>query len=194
MIKRIDCIILAGGKGKRIGSFKPLLMLNQKPLIFYPFSIAKKFFSNVIIVVKNREQKMKIEKALGKKVKVVEDKSRKFSPIVGIKAGIEFAKSEKIFLLACDMPFVDEKTISKILKEEADCVAFKWKDGRIEPFCAVYDKKIFERARDDESLRSLIKKVKNKKLIEIKNPLAFFNINKKEDLKKSKQFFRDFKF
>lgn len=181
----VSCIILAGGRSRRTGKFKPLLILNKKPLISYVLKVVKKFFSDIVIVVKNNEQKEKLEQKI-KKIKIVEDRSKIFSPLAGIKEGIKYVKNDYVFITACDMPLLNEKTIRDMLpriKEKADCIAYWHSLNKFEPLCAIYRKKIFKKINTRGGLQSLIKKTKNKILIPVsRETLVFFNINTKEDL------------
>jgi molybdopterin-guanine dinucleotide biosynthesis protein A len=181
----VSCIILAGGKFKRIGKFKPLLILNKKPLISYVLNVVRKFFSDIVIVVKNKKQKEKLEQKI-KKVRIVEDKSKIFSPLAGIKEGVKHIKNKYVFVVACDMPFLNEKTIRDMLprvKENADCIAYWHSLKKFEPLCAIYKKKIFEKINSRRGLQDLIKKMKNKILIPVsRETLVFYNINTKKDL------------
>jgi len=180
----VSCIILAGGKSSRVGRDKAFLLLNNQPLICYVFNIMKKIFSDIVIVVKNEEQKRKMEKIL-KNVKVVEDRNEIFSPLAGIKEGVKHVRSDYAFVVACDMPFVIEKDVRLLLsnlKKGADCVAY-FRDTYYEPFFAIYKKEIFNGCNLNESLHSVIDKIENKILIPVcGNRLSFFNINTREDM------------
>lgn len=181
----VSCIILAGGKFKRIGKFKPLLILNKKSLIDYVLRVARKFSSDIVIVVKNKEQREKLEEKI-KKAKIVEDKSNIFSPLAGIREGIKHVKNKYVFVVACDMPFLNEKTIRDMLprmKENADCIAYWHSLNKFEPLCAIYKKKIFEKINPRRGLQNLIRRTKNKVLIPVsRETLVFFNINTEKDL------------
>ena len=63
-------IILAGGKGRRLGPTtlavnKQLLMLYDKPIIFYPLSIMLKLKIKDILIIINSDQKTNFKKILG---------------------------------------------------------------------------------------------------------------------------------
>jgi molybdopterin-guanine dinucleotide biosynthesis protein A len=189
----VSCIILAGGKFKRIGKFKPLLILNEKPLISYVLNVARKFFSDIVIVVKNKEQKERLEQKI-KKIKIVEDKSKILSPLAGIKEGIKHIKNKYVFVVACDMPFLNEKTIRDMLprtKENADCIAYWHSLKKFEPLCTIYKKKIFEKINPRRGLQNLIRRTKNKILIPVsRETLVFFNINTQKDLNYARRLIR----
>jgi len=192
---KVSCIILAGGRAKRIKKDKALLILNRKPLITYVLKVAKKFFSDIVVVVKSGRQKERLKKVLPKKVKIVKDNYKVYSPMAGIKEGAKHVKNKYVFVLACDMPFVKERTIRELLprtEEKVDCIAYFWSLKRFEPLCAIYNKKVFKFRRLREGLHHLINRIKNKVLVPI--PMEtneFFNINTEEDLKLARKLIKE---
>lgn len=192
---KVSCIILAGGKAKRIKKDKALLILNKKPLITYVLKVAKKFFSDIVVVVKNEKQEKKLEKVLPPKVKIVKDNYKVYSPMAGIKEGIKHVKNKYVFILACDMPFVKERTIRELLprtEEKVDCIVYFWSLKRFEPLCAIYNKKVFKFRRLREGLHHLINRIKNKVLVPISMETnEFFNINIEKDLKLARKLIKE---
>lgn len=184
----ISCIILAGGKSRKFKKDKVLLILNKKILINYVLKIVKKFFPDLVVIVKNEEQKQKLESKIhSRKIKIVEDKSNIYSPLAGIKKGIKHIKNDYVFVVACDMPFLQEKTIREMLprvKEGPDCIAYWHSLNKFEPLCAIYKKKVLKRASLEMGLQDLIRRTRNKVLIPVsRGTLVFFNVNTQKDLK-----------
>lgn len=183
---KVSCIILAGGRSSRLRD-KPFLLINKKPMITYALKVAKKLFSDIVIVVKNDRQKQKLKKIVNKKIKIVKDKARIYSPIAGIKEGIKHAKNDYVFVLASDMPLVGEHAVRELLPrtdEGLDCIAYIWKLGRYEPLCAIYRKNVFYNCKLKVGLHELIDKIKNKAFVPIAMETdEFFNVNTKKDLK-----------
>jgi len=211
----ISCIILAGGKSKRIieeeakkdkgkktkkakkaepttkpiTTSKAFIKLNKRPLVLHVFDTVKRFFPEVIVVVKTKKQQTEMEKLIkGSNVAVVADKSKSFSPVIGIKAALPYATGESVFVVGCDMPFVNGVTIFRLMnkmKKGIDCVVpSKLSEGkrRYEPLCAIYSKGVFRSSKDDESLHDIIDRSK-KLLVPMYDDSVFFNINTREDLK-----------
>lgn len=182
---KVSCVILAGGRASRLKD-KPFLLINKKPMITYVLEVAKKLFPDVVIVVKNNKQKRRLKKLANKKVKIVKDKSRIYSPIAGIKEGVKQAKHDYVFVLASDMPLINEHTIRELLprtSEELDCIAYIWKLGRYEPLCAIYRKSVFYNCKLKTGLHELIDSIENKVFVPIAMETnEFFNVNTKKDL------------
>ena len=189
----ISCIILAGGKSSRMKRDKCFIRLRGKPLIYYVIKKVRKFSSDVVVVVKNEKQKVKFKKEF-KKVKVVCDKNKVFSPIAGIKEGVKHIKNEYVLIVACDMPFLNESSLRELVnrfEEGVDCISYFWKVGKYEPLCAIYRKKIFEAVDEKKSLHELIEKCKNRILVPIsKETKEFLNINDKNSLREAKKLIR----
>jgi|YelNatPaOPRAMG01_1025707.scaffolds.fasta_scaffold30091_2 molybdopterin-guanine dinucleotide biosynthesis protein A len=180
----VGCLILAGGKSSRLKN-KPFLNLKDKPMIKHVFDNLNKIFQEIVIVVKTQNEKKKIEKII-KNCKVVVDKNKIFSPIAGIVEGLKFMEKDFVFVTACDMPFVKEKTVKELLlrvEKNAKCVCYAYSFEKFEPLCAIYRKDFFQKARLEDSLSELIKKEKNKVLIPVvKETNEFLNINTEKDL------------
>ncbi|MGC8812640.1 MAG: molybdenum cofactor guanylyltransferase, partial [Candidatus Aenigmatarchaeota archaeon] len=109
----VSCLILAGGKSSRLRN-KPFLILKDKPLVKHIFDNLEKIFSDVVIVVKNENERRKIEEII-RNCKIAVDKNKIFSPIAGILEGLKFLKNDFVFVVACDMPFIKEKTVKELL-------------------------------------------------------------------------------
>ena len=182
----ISCIILAGGKSNRIGRDKAFIKIRNKQMIDYVIDEVERIFDDIVIVVKNKEQKRKLT---DKKIKIVEDNQKIDSPIIGIKEGIKHIKNDYFFVVACDMPFIKSEVIEKLISnlDENDCIVPQKELKKYEPLFAIYRKNIFENCDINESLHKIIDDSKNPKLIPIENLTqdrkVFSNINTEEDLK-----------
>ncbi|MFH8086654.1 MAG: molybdenum cofactor guanylyltransferase [Candidatus Aenigmatarchaeota archaeon] len=185
----VSCLILAGGKSSRLKN-KPFLVLKDKPLVKHVFDNLKKIFSDIVIVVKNEKDKLKMERII-RNCKIVMDESKIFSPITGIISGIKYLKNDFVFIVACDMPFVDEKVVKELLlriDKEAKCVCYAYSLNKFEPLCAIYRKDFFKGISLEESLSKAVREEKNKVLVPIvKETDEFFNINTKKDFKRAEK-------
>ncbi|MEM7821448.1 MAG: molybdenum cofactor guanylyltransferase [Candidatus Aenigmatarchaeota archaeon] len=195
----VSCIILAGGKIRGMKNEKALVLLDKKALIAYSLFVAKNFFSDIVVVVKNREEREKVIEEVrkySKNVKVIADNKRVFSPVAGIKEGIKHIKNDYFFLLACDMPFVQDRTIRELLprtKEMVDCILYFWGLNKYETLCGIYKKKIFENCGPKKDLNEIIEKSKNKVFVPISMPTnEFFDIDTKDDLERANKILKEF--
>lgn len=130
----ITGVIMAGGKSSRMGSDKGLLPFRGKLLIQYSIDLLKSFCSELLISTQNEAYAQ-----FG--IPLVKDDIPDCGPMGGIYSALKASKTDYIFVLACDMPFVSNVTIQTLLNEVAncDCVIPEVK-GKLEPLCAVYSK------------------------------------------------------
>lgn len=191
--KKICCAILAGGKAERLPD-KPFLLLDGKPLISYVLDVVDAYFEDVLIIVK-KEQKDIMKKILQnkKQVKVITEKSEDFSPWNGIKTAVENTNADWIFLLACDMPFVNVKLFDLLVSKispNIDCVIPK--TDRLQPLCALYRKSVLEGCwmhRNPQAVSIFEGSVTRfaeslkKEVVQLPQEIFFwlFNINTRED-------------
>jgi len=112
----ISSVILAGGKSKRFGKNKAFLKIGGRILID---QIVEKMgrLSNEIIIVTNI---LKNFYYLPKKfdylnVKLIKDIIPYKGSLGGIYSGLLFAKNNSIFVVACDMPFLNIPLLKYII-------------------------------------------------------------------------------
>ncbi|MGL5822291.1 MAG: molybdenum cofactor guanylyltransferase [Sarcina sp.] len=159
MKNNITAVILSGGKNSRMDyKTKAFLKLHNKRFI-------DKILDSLIdfeeIIISCND--FNLYEEFTDRCKLIKDKDKDIGPIGGIKVALEESKSEKIFVVAADMPFVDIKTINSIcaVSGEYDVVVATL-DGKLNPLFAIYNKSLLPRLYehiDNENYRlmSLIK-------------------------------------
>lgn len=191
-------IILAGGKSSRMGFDKQLLFINEKRLIYSIACNLEKHFEDIIIISN------KIELYKDSKYKIISDEIKNMGPLSGISVGLNTSMSKYVYIVACDMPYIDYKYIeymkSKIDKDIKQCIAYDMYiskiDGRIELFHGFYKRDLGKEIKeyllnsDRKSIISFFERT-NKKVKFIKDDEfnkykfkkdMFINLNTKEDL------------
>ena len=143
-----SAIILAGGKGKRMGyREKALMAINGKPLISYVIESLEKVVDNIIISVRDKAQGELLDSVLPGYTYAF-DEYENTGPLAGILSGLTVCRDEFCFIAACDMPFINENVVKMLFKtsENHDAAIPRWEDGFLEPLHAVYKCKpmIFE--------------------------------------------------
>ena len=129
-------IILAGGKGRRLGPTtlavnKQLLMLYDKPIIFYPLSIMLKLKIKDILIIINSDQKTNFKKILGNGshlgIKITYKVQKKPNGIPqAFTLGEKFIKNNKVCLILGDNFFYNLKLdLKKILKKSYNTILLK---------------------------------------------------------------------
>ncbi len=190
----INGVILAGGLSSRFGSCKSKLEIEKKSILQNTYELASKFCDNV--AVSCRQEK----KIAG--YPLIYDQFTCYAPISGIYSALEHYKSP-VLVLSCDLPFIDEITISRLIEERNKAVkensnvlmtTYK-KEGTnfIEALVAIYEYEARHKIRSslEKELYSLFRVIpdENRHHIITSNFKVFFNINYQEDLNIAKELF-----
>ncbi len=193
----ISCIVLAGGKGLRLGRNKALEAVGSRNLLQQAISNIS-FLKSAIIIVTAREQSLpQFIDYPG--LRVVTDIYPDKGPLGGIYTGLIMSDSFYNLVVACDMPFLNQALLGYMLQlaPNFDLVIPRL-GNMIEPLHAVYSKNCLapmEYLLKQGSLKvrqlfDLIK-VRYVETDEISRfdpkHLSFFNINTEADLKVAKQ-------
>ncbi len=70
-------------------------------------------------------------------------------PLVGLAAALEAVTTPWLLVLACDMPWPERAidALLRVAREEDDLVLFQ-RDGRAEPLCALYHRRVLSAVRE----------------------------------------------
>lgn len=193
-------IILAGGLSKRFGQDKCLKELAGKLLVAHVFDRVADIADEKVVVVGSEDQQDKLSRVLGSKARIVVDKYKDHSPLLGALTGFETVKTEHALLLPCDAAFVSAEIASLLLDLCANrsAVIPRWPDGKIEPLQAAYNVKSATQATRtavDEGKRNMLGMIAHMQRIRYVSTVAlqqydeklttFFNINTLEDWKRA---------
>ena len=125
--------ILSGGKSSRMGINKALASLNGIKVIEYILARLKPYFDELLIVTNEPELYEKYP------ARVITDIFPRKGPIAGIHAALMNTSRTEIFVLSCDMPFVNTDVINYMMERAADCDSVVPVIGRLQPTAAVYN-------------------------------------------------------
>jgi molybdopterin-guanine dinucleotide biosynthesis protein A len=131
----VSCAILAGGKSSRMGKDKATLMVGDKALINQVYDKARLVFDEILVVSNHHERLPGIEAPIIRDILPIR------SSIVGIASALLYARTPYVFVLACDMPFITEQSIWRVLGDVhgEDIIIPRTKNG-YEPLHAVYNR------------------------------------------------------
>ena len=129
-------VILAGGKSRRMGRDKALLELGGKTLIDRVLERFVPLFPELIVVTND------IPRLAPPGATVVSDLLPGAGALGGLYTGLVYASFPRIFICACDMPFVSPAAIEYLLHQadRYDVVLPVFPDGP-HPLHAVYGKR-----------------------------------------------------
>jgi molybdenum cofactor guanylyltransferase len=140
----VSFVIQAGGLSSRMGTDKGLVLLQDKPLVAWILDQLTRFDSEKIIITNNPTPYNHFG------VPVYEDVIPGIGALGGLLSAITFATHELIFVLACDMPFLDLSMLDLMLDlaDQHDVVIPRLGNPEnTEPFRALYRKTCLEPIR-----------------------------------------------
>jgi len=135
----IHGLILAGGRSSRMGRDKALLKYHGKSQIEWTAERARAVCKQVYLSVRPDQVGDPARKVLPQIVDRIADKG----PIAGIMAAQAQAPDVAWLILACDLPYIDENTLSHLVaSRDPSRVATAYRsthDGLPEPLCAIFE-------------------------------------------------------
>ncbi len=146
----VSAVVLAGGRGKRIGGNKLFLHVEGQAVLEVLLRRLSGWMAEMLLVVSPGEERA-AEDLLEKlhrheAVRVVQDRHGGLGPLAGLVRGMEAAQYDWIFALGCDMPDVHE-AVARILWLRRLYLEAPWREyeavlarigGYLEPLHAFY--------------------------------------------------------
>lgn len=139
----VSAVVLAGGRSRRLGQDKSLLVVDGQPLITR--TVAKlTALSDDLVVVTNSPERYE---PYALPVRFVPDERRGVGALMGVYSGLKAARHSHALVVACDMPFLNVSllrymqglVIFQPTAERRDVIIPRI-GGFLEPLHAVYGK------------------------------------------------------
>lgn len=129
-------VLLAGGKSRRMGEDKRHLLVGEQTLLERGLAVLRSTFQDVLVVIAQDSPPLDVE------AHVVRDLVPDCGSLGGLYTGLMQAATPYIFVVACDMPFLDPAVIAQFTsrRTDADIVMAKLA-SRIHPMHALYSKR-----------------------------------------------------
>ena len=133
LIADVTGVLLAGGKSRRMGQDKRLVSIGDETLYTRSLSVLRAIFERVVVVVAQDSP------LVASDAPVLRDVIPHCGSLGGLYTGLKEARTQWVFAVACDMPFLDPGTIRHftILKGEGDVIMAKLRNG-FQPMHALY--------------------------------------------------------
>jgi len=133
LIADVTGVLLAGGKSRRMGQDKRLLSVGDATLYTRSLSVLRAIFERVVVVVAQDSP------LVASDAPVLRDVIPHCGSLGGLYTGLKEARTQWVFAVACDMPFLDPGTIRHFtsLKGEGDVIMAKLRNG-FQPMHALY--------------------------------------------------------
>jgi molybdopterin-guanine dinucleotide biosynthesis protein A len=193
----ITCIVLAGGKGLRLGRDKVLEPIGSESLLQRVVSSLSSFESDIILVTARGQSFPQF--ASHPRLRIATDIYPGKGALGGVYTGLVTSSSFYNLVVACDMPFLNQALLRYMVQVSAGSDAVVPRLGNlVEPLHAVYSKDCSapsERLLEQGSMtiRDILPLVRVRYVeaeeIDMFDPkhLSFFNINTEADLEKARK-------
>jgi molybdopterin-guanine dinucleotide biosynthesis protein A len=187
----MDALILAGGENKRFPVNKCIFEINGRKVIDSNAELLKGLFDKIIISTNNPELYFYLDTFL------IGDVISQRGPITGIYSALLNPDVSEVFVIACDMPFINVNLIISIIdkcSDERDAIIPVFGE-KAQPLFGMYSKKIAEHMgtfikAGKRSLREFLKQINVfyicEEVVRSIDPdgKSFININTLEDYHK----------
>jgi molybdopterin-guanine dinucleotide biosynthesis protein A len=184
-MKDVAVIVLAGGRGSRIGGAKPLKLLRGERLIDRALKFARTCSDPLAVAVRDEQQARSIN------ADIVHDSAIE-GPLGGLIAGLGFASYHglsSLLAIPADMPFLPRDLLDRLAGEiGSNACAIASSGGHLHPVCGLWRTDVLDRvpgyiAIGGRSLHGLAELVGHRAIKWPVEPFdPFFNINSEEDL------------
>jgi molybdopterin-guanine dinucleotide biosynthesis protein A len=124
-------VVLAGGRGRRIGGDKALAELRGRPLISYPIAALRAAGLDPVVVAKTYSSLPDLG------CTVVREPTAPSHPLCGVVTALRWGEGRAVLVLGCDMPFVTGPLLAWLA--DLDGLVVTEADGRLQPLLARYE-------------------------------------------------------
>lgn len=177
-------VILAGGRGIRIGGAKATVELLGRPLIAYPAASLRGVLADIAVVAK-ADTALPALPGVARWTEPEEPRH----PLAGIVEALTRGAGRPVLVCAADMPLVSRSLLESILAADprgAPAVV-PTTGGTLQPLLALYLPAALERLHDAIEraelgpLRATVGRL-GPRLLEVEDGTSFFNVNSPADL------------
>lgn len=135
-ISGVTGIILAGGASTRMGSNKALLKIDGMTMVERAYRILSSLFDEILLITNTPDEYPSIP------CRKIPDIHQGYGSIAGLHSALSAAETDRIFVAACDMPFLKPELIRLLCRTApaANAVVPSNPAGLREPLHAVYSK------------------------------------------------------
>lgn len=134
----VKALVLAGGRSRRMGSDKALLMHGGRPQLQRVVEMLRECVDEVYVSVRPDQA----DDAERSRYPQIVDAYADLGPVAGILSAMDADPAASWLVVACDLPNIDRQTIIGLLDQQRQGEPFlayrSSHDGLPEPLCAIY--------------------------------------------------------
>jgi molybdopterin-guanine dinucleotide biosynthesis protein A len=181
-------VVLAGGRGSRLGGAKAEVELTGRPLISYPLEAIEAAGLDAVVCTKPTEAPPR------NSVAVLEEPELPRHPLTGIVSALRAAAGRPVVVVACDMPFVAPGLI-ELLADAPVPLVIPALEGRPQPLLGRYEPSLLpaleEALEREEPLTRTVEALgprllSEEELARFGDPRRLlFNVNDPDDLRRA---------
>jgi molybdenum cofactor guanylyltransferase len=136
--------ILAGGRATRFGGRdKSALVVEGRPIVERQLAELSAVAGDIMIVGAGADGARRLQPS--EQLRLVADVVPGCGPLGGVHAALTEMRSDRVFVVACDMPYVDGRFAEYLLSLAGDAaVVVPQTDRGYHPLCAVYTRACLE--------------------------------------------------
>jgi molybdopterin-guanine dinucleotide biosynthesis protein A len=176
-------VVLAGGRGRRMGGDKAIVELEGRALVHYPLEALHEVCDEVVVVAKRDT----ILPPLSGVADLWIEPDEPRHPLLGVGHALRLAASRSVLVVAVDLPLMDAATLRAIMEAEPSApatVAVPRVHGRLQPLCALYTPAALPglASFDADARATEVVEALGVREVEGLDETAFYNVNAPEDL------------
>jgi molybdenum cofactor guanylyltransferase len=182
-------VVLAGGRGRRIGGAKAVAQLAGRSLISYPLEAMRAALTDVAVVAKPDTALPPLPD-----VEIWIESAQPRHPLVGILHALCMAGGRPVLVCPADLPFITAAALSRLAAAdpgEAPAVIAASPDGQTQPLLGCYQPSaaglLAPAAREATApVRAAVAAIAPRLLV-IEPAQLLFNVNSSDDLRRAQE-------
>ncbi len=175
-------VVLAGGRGRRLGGGKAVAQLCGRPMLSYPLAALEAVLPEVVVVAKAETELP----SLPSHTRLWTESESLQHPLIGLRTALDMAAGRTVLVCAVDLPLVNPALVRRLAsaQPEAALAVLAGQGDALQPLLGRYSGRALEllrRADPATPLRAAVNALEPQR-IEVSDPLELFNVNTPADL------------
>jgi molybdopterin-guanine dinucleotide biosynthesis protein A len=175
-------VVLAGGRGRRLGGAKATVELCGRPLISYPLAALTEVLDEVVVVAKEATKLPNLARTT-----VWIEREPRQHPLVGLLEALALGGGRAVVVCALDLPLVTPELVRALVGVPPAPVVVASHGGEIQPLLGRYEPGTVEPLRA-AGLRAPLREAVlalEPRLHEVDDPELLLNVNTARDLERA---------